>query len=144
MKNIAGNLAVPTIIILDQLTKYGARVLLETPINVTNFFSFQLIYNTGASFGIFQNSNLPLIFVSIAIIAGLIYYVNKESLGNTERLLFSLIIAGAISNLIDRILFSAVTDFIYFHFWPAFNVADSAITVGVVGLIIHSFRGNKK
>src|SRR3989344_1258449 len=137
MTNTAGKCAAFLgIIALDQSTKYAAHTLLDIPLDITSFFSFQLIQNTGASFGIFQGNNTPLIIASTLIIGGLMYYVWKENPPQKEVFFYIMIIAGALSNLIDRIMFSAVTDFIYFHFWPAFNIADSAITIGVVGLIM--------
>src|SRR3989344_3816884 len=128
------------IIVLDQLTKYAARRLFSAPLRVTSFFSFQIVQNTGASFGIFQNSNTLLIIASIIIIAGLMYHISKEQLHRTETTFYLMIIGGALANLVDRILFGSVTDCIAFSFWPIFNVADSAITLGVIGLLILAFK----
>ncbi|HLD33765.1 MAG TPA: signal peptidase II [Candidatus Nanoarchaeia archaeon] len=139
MTNIAGKYAALGIIVLDQSTKYAARALLDIPLNITSFFSLQLIQNTGASFGIFQGNNFLLSVAGILIIGGLIYYVWKEKPGK-ELIFYIMIIAGALSNLIDRIVYGAVTDFIYFNFWPAFNIADAAITLGVIGLLFTYVR----
>jgi signal peptidase II len=128
------------IIALDQLTKFLIRN--TTPkIIIPKVLTFTYITNTGAGFGILQGMNALLIIVSIAIIALLLYYyhTNKDE-EQIPRIFFALIVGGALSNLIDRVLFGAVTDFIAFSFWPAFNIADSAITIGVATLIIHYIK----
>jgi len=68
------------------------------------------------------------------------YHISKEQLHRTETTFYLMIIGGALANLVDRILFGSVTDFIAFSFWPIFNVADSAITLGVIGLLILAFK----
>lgn len=127
------------IIILDQFTKWLAREIIIEPITLTSFLSFTTIHNTGIAFGLFQGYGWIFTFVSIVIIVGLIYYYPKISEAWFPKLSYTFIISGAIGNLVDRIVFGTVTDFISFSFWPAFNVADTAITLGVIGLLIHYY-----
>jgi len=136
----------PLVLILDQLTKLyidRAFFLGESVTVFENFFHISYVRNKGAAFGILAGSpwRVPF-FASIAVIAalGILWYL--RSLRDDQRLLhlsLSLIFAGAVGNLIDRIRLGEVIDFLDVHWyqyhWPAFNVADSAICVGV-GLMV--------
>jgi signal peptidase II len=124
------------VIVVDQLTKAAARRITHTIVVIPKFFSFVNISNTGASFGLFKDMNAALLGIGIIVVIGLIYFIMTDNLNKRNIVLLSLVTGGAVSNLIDRVLFGAVTDFIYFSFWPAFNIADSAITVGVVLLVV--------
>ena len=144
------------LIVIDQYTKF--MVTLHIPLNysvkvVEGFFNLTHIRNSGVAFGIFadQQSELKpylLIFVSvIAIIAILAIF---DQTGKEKRLVRTgliLIFSGAIGNLIDRILHKEVIDFIDFFIenqhWPAFNVADSCITIGVMFMVADMFVGDK-
>lgn len=120
------------ILFLDQITKVIIRA------NNANWdFGFVKIINvtnTGATFGLFQNSNLVMIFVTIIIIGVTLYYYKKTEFSKSYGA--PLILAGGIGNLIDRILIGGVTDFIRIGMFPTFNIADSALTIGVIILII--------
>jgi len=100
------------------------------------------VQNTGSAFGLFTNQAFLLSIVAIAgLIVVLLFFRYLGELGFLGGLALSLIFAGALGNLIDRLRFGSVTDFIYFRlwgsvFWPAFNVADSAITVGAILLAL--------
>jgi signal peptidase II len=128
------------IVAADQATKALARHFLETggaiPI-VDGYVQLTLVRNTGAAFGIFSNSR-PIFIIATAV-AMLLIVAYHASLKETNVLL-SLALAfelgGAAGNLIDRIHLGWVTDFIYFNGFPVFNVADSAITIGVALLIL--------
>jgi len=136
-------------ILLDQLSKIA---ILKTfkhslqPIRVTSFFDLILTWNKGVSFSLFNSygdtGTLMLILLSSLITVGLLIWLFRS----TNIYLscgLGLIIGGALGNLIDRIYFKAVIDFLYFHLatfaWPAFNIADTAITIGVVLILIESF-----
>ena len=88
--------------------------------------------------------NNILTIIGFTVVAVFLFWYSKvrktDSGNNILWLPFGLVIGGACSNLVDRITQGFVTDFIDFHFWPAFNIADSAITIGVVILIIHNLR----
>ena len=103
------------------------------------FFRFTHTSNTGVAFGLFQNANLLFaIFASIVSI-GIIFFNQKLEPGNALlRIALGLQLGGALGNLIDRILFGSVTDFLDFGPWPVFNVADTAVVAGVLlmGFII--------
>ena len=106
-------------------------------IEITSFFDVVLVWNTGISFGMFSGGNQPLIFTAISsvVIVILLGWLAK----NPSKLMacaIGSIVGGAIGNVIDRLRFGAVTDFLDFHIgnyhWPAFNIADACIFIGVV------------
>jgi signal peptidase II len=121
-------------ILLDQITKY---FLTEKYITITSFFSFRYAENTGTAFSILQNQNLLLIFISIIVIIGCIYYFKQYKLALT------FVLAGAIGNLLDRIFLGFVRDFIAISIWPIFNLADSFNTIGIILLIYAFYREDK-
>ena len=133
--------------ILDQLSKaavlaffagrgFGDR---ET---VTSFFNLSLTYNRGISFGLFNGAaGNALVFslAAAAIVAVLIYWLSRAS-SPFLAVAIGLIIGGAVGNVIDRLRLGAVVDFLDFHIgsvhWPAFNLADSAICIGVAAMLL--------
>jgi len=135
------------IIGLDQFTKYLANTYLHAyqPHSITRFLNLTLAFNTGAAFNFLSNaSGWQLYFFSLlAFIVSAVLIVWLLRLPRTDKLgafALAMIIAGALGNLIDRILWGHVIDFIDLHIgvwhWPVFNVADSAITVGATILIL--------
>jgi signal peptidase II len=116
-------------IVVDRITKFLALKIKE-PLNY-GIFSFDLVKNTGASWGMLKNSNLLLIGVSIAVLAIIIYYRKQ-----IPKIPLVLVTSGLIGNLIDRFIYGYVIDLIDFKFWPVFNIADSLISIGVVWYII--------
>tara|TARA_B100001146_G_scaffold78666_1_gene69818 strand:+ start:4960 stop:5454 length:495 start_codon:yes stop_codon:yes gene_type:complete len=142
-----------SIVALDQVTKLailGRDVVDIYPeMEITSFLNLVLVQNKGISFGLFSRYEVGWLIsiLTIGIVVVLFIWMRK-----LERAIlalpFSLIIGGAIGNLIDRLNYGFVVDFIDFHFfgwhWPAFNIADSAITVGVIFLLIASFSNNFK
>jgi signal peptidase II len=142
-------------IVLDQATKlYIARTLpLHTMITVIeNFFTITYLRNKGAAFGILANSSWRLpFFILVSLIAVVVIFVVIAKLRDDQQLAavsLSLIFAGALGNLIDRVRLGEVIDFIYVHwfehYWPAFNVADSAICVGVFLLALDMIREERR
>ena len=135
-------LIVLAIIALDQITKYLIvnSLSLYDSIEVFSFLHIVNVRNTGAAFGSFKSLGSSF-FVIVAVAAiGFIVYLLMKRAYNTFGL--SLILGGAIGNLIDRILYGQVVDFIDFsigsYHWPAFNVADSALTVGIIIILLTS------
>lgn len=133
----------PTVVVLiagavlaaDQLTKALVRAYLppgasfpaDWPVRLTH------VTNTGAAFGLFTNQSLVLTFVAFFAIGLIVYYYRKMPDGAWPlRVALGLQLGGAAGNLIDRLRQGYVTDFIDLRFWPVFNIADSAITVGAV------------
>ena len=142
-------------IVLDQATKlYIARTLpLHTMITVIeNFFTITYLRNKGAAFGILADSSWRLpFFILVSLIAVVVIFVVIAKLRDDQQLAavsLSLIFAGALGNLIDRVRLGEVIDFIYVHwfehYWPAFNVADSAICVGVFLLALDMIREERR
>jgi signal peptidase II len=139
-----------TIVVLDQITKAAALQYLVSGVAVPlidGFLSLTLVMNTGLAFGLL--SGLPpawrwmvalLSIVALVVLARVAVRVLAGG-GRFARLSVALIFGGAVGNLIDRARFGAVVDFVDAHYrgyhWPAFNVADSAITIGVALLALH-------
>ena len=130
------------VILLDQVTKTiaSARLLMGQPVPLLgNTVRFTLVHNTGAAFGLFPGSRLPFIVISLLAIAVVLYLFLRETYRSlANRILLGCILGGAIGNLIDRIRLGWVVDFIDMGVgtfrWPVFNVADSAVTLGVLFL----------
>ncbi|MCU0651904.1 MAG: signal peptidase II [Candidatus Omnitrophica bacterium] len=125
------------ILLVDQLTKFLANkyLALNQPVAVIKgFFYFTLVHNRGAAFGILKNQ-LP-IFIITALAAIILISINLKNKQHKQpavyNLSLSLILAGGLGNLIDRIFFGHVIDFFDFRIWPVFNIADSAITIGAI------------
>src|SRR3989344_4034282 len=120
------------IVLLDQLTKDGAASLAQ-PITLTSFFALRFSTNTGAAFSTFTQYPILLTLIAAAAVIGIPFLLRKVK--PAEILLLGFIWGGALGNLLDRLLLGSVRDFIAFSFWPSFNVADAAITIGVVWLL---------
>ncbi len=139
------------LLVLDQATKLyvDSHFRLHESVTVLeNFFHFTYVRNKGAAFGIFADSAIRIpFFITISLVAavGILWYLRR--LKESQKLVgfsLALIFSGAIGNLIDRVRFGEVIDFIDVHWyqyhWPAFNVADSAISIGVTLLLIDLWR----
>ena len=139
-------------IIADQWTKFLAFAMEVPARTVTSFFTIQKAKNTGAAFGMLgkiEHSQLVLIPLSILTIVVLVFLIRANKKFSTMvKVPIGLIMGGALSNLYDRICFGYVKDFIFFHYkrfsWPIFNLADVFICVGVVILIISTFKHHPK
>lgn len=143
------------VILLDQLTKAMATAKLEMfqPVEILPLFNFTLMHNTGAAFSFLSSAGgwqrwfftALAIGVSIFIVFWLKRLQKHETVQATA---LSLVLGGALGNVIDRVRFGYVVDFIDVYWddahWPAFNIADSAISIGAVLLVYISLRGEKK
>lgn len=123
-----------SVTVLDQLTKFFvSRLPLAISVPVLgNFLALTHRQNTGAAFSILENQNIFLISVTLLVLLAIVWYyprVTKDQLPYA-----ALIVGGAVGNLLDRLLRGYVIDFISFSFWPAFNIADMAITIGALVL----------
>jgi signal peptidase II len=131
------------VVVLDQLTKWAILTWLERAIALTPFFNLVLVWNRGVSFGMFDSASRlgPWVLSGLALVVVvlLLGWLRRVDHPLTAAGL-GLIIGGAIGNVIDRVRFGAVIDFLDFHalgwHWPAFNVADSAICVGALLLLV--------
>jgi signal peptidase II len=139
------------ILLADQITKmfFLDLVAQHSPpvITVTPFFNIVQVWNTGVSFGLFQEDSTVRSWTLIAVAAAVLVWLSLWLWRAQSRLVavaLGGIIGGAIGNIIDRVRFGAVFDFVDLHafgwHWPAFNVADSAIVIGVGLLLIDGFR----
>jgi signal peptidase II len=140
------------VILLDRITKSFFAGLLSAgeslPI-IRNVFHMTLVHNTGIAFGLFRDKGAVFILiagVAIALLVFNIYYYrqNEKALSRIYIVGFSLILGGAIGNLIDRMFYGYVIDFIDFRIWPVFNIADSAITIGAVIIGFKCFQLSAK
>jgi signal peptidase II len=142
------------VLLLDQVSKLAVTAsmrTLETHV-ITGFFNLVLVYNTGAAFSILADAPgwQRGLFIAIGAIASMVIVVLLRRHAADPRfcLALSLILGGAIGNVIDRVLLGHVVDFIQLHaggwYWPAFNVADSAISCGAALLIWDSLFGGKR
>ncbi len=132
------------IVFFDQLTKIlikNSFTLGESKFSAA-FFSLTYIQNTGAGFGLFKGFNLLLVFISVLVLGAIIYYYHNKVNVKDKFLLVVLgfLFGGTLGNLIDRIAYGFVIDFLNFLFWPAFNIADMAITVSVIGLLYYFWK----
>ena len=139
------------VIVIDQATKLAAdnMLMLYQSIEIIPMFNLTLMYNEGAAFSFLSSAGgwqrwFFIILSSVVSVVLLVWLKRLPPQNRLEAIGLSSILGGAVGNLIDRIAYGHVVDFIdvYYktHHWPAFNIADSAITIGVVLLIIHSFR----
>jgi len=145
------------VLIADQITKIVVSQTISPYTNIAiipGFFNLTHIHNRGAIFGFFSRSGGPFVSIlltlaSLAALSFVIYYFLKTP--PTEKMMkisLSLILGGALGNLIDRVLKGYVVDFADFYIkqwhWPAFNVADASITVGALCLIFVLLKGRSK
>jgi signal peptidase II len=118
---------------------------------IPDFFSLVNVTNTGAAFGSFKNNNTFFIAISaVALVIVVALLVRRRSRDILRDVSLALLLAGILGNLTDRLLYRHVIDFLLFdlhirfaHPWPAFNVADSCISIAVVLFVVHSFWQGK-
>jgi len=143
------------VIILDQITKYvaNAQLVYAEPLPVLPSFNLTLLYNRGAAFSFLSDAGgwQRWFFVTISFLAAILLTVWLRKLKSEQwalALALSLVIGGAVGNLVDRLWLGYVIDFIQIYYksfyWPAFNVADSAITVGAVLLVWDGLFADKR
>ncbi|MBD3361899.1 signal peptidase II [Candidatus Woesearchaeota archaeon] len=133
------------ILLLDQLSKYFVSIYMYS--KEFSFLTIHFVKNYGIGFGLFDLPEIRfvLIMVIVLIIIGIVYYYCRDKTNGVFFIIsLALILGGALGNLTDRIMYGFVIDFVDFGFWPAFNIADSAITVGVVFLIIYFWKFSTK
>ncbi|WP_299439903.1 signal peptidase II [uncultured Rhodospira sp.] len=142
------------VVALDQATKYAVFAGLRPPLGgleVTPFFTIITTWNRGVSFGLLATGSpwTPILLTGLALVvaAALAWWLRRAE-SRQLVVALGLIIGGALGNAIDRALYGAVMDFLDFHWagwhWPAFNVADSGITVGAALLVWDALFGGAK
>ena len=142
-----------SIVVLDQAAKLVVTqyLAIHKAVAVTPFFNLVLAHNPGAAFSFLSSASgwQRWLFIAIALAASvwIIFLLHRYERLRLFAVALSLVLAGAVGNLIDRVWFGAVIDFLDFHafgyHWPAFNVADSAITCGALLLVWDALRPRK-
>jgi signal peptidase II len=141
------------IFIADQLCKWWMLEIIDIdarpPIEVTGFFNLVMVWNPGVSFGMFARHDMPMVLSAVAIaICCVLFMWLKKAETRYIAVALGLVIGGALGNVIDRFRFGAVADFFDFHLygyhWPAFNIADSCIFIGVAVLLLDSIVTSQK
>jgi signal peptidase II len=143
------------VIVLDQITKWLATANLQMfqPVEVMPLFNLTLMHNTGAAFSFLSDAGgwqrwfFSVLAIGVSIF--ILFWMKKLQRHETiTAVALALVLGGALGNVIDRVRFGYVVDFIDVYIgdahWPAFNIADSAITIGAVLLIWMSFRSSEK
>lgn len=136
------------VILVDFFSKYMVSKLMtvnETINLIDNFFRITYVKNTGAAFSIFSNNTILVIIISVVIIGFLLFYIYKNKGNNKlENVSYAFILGGAIGNLIDRLVYGYVIDFLDFEILsydaPIFNLADTFIVIGVILFLINTLR----
>lgn len=136
------------VILVDFFSKYMVSKLMtvnETINLINNFFRITYVKNTGAAFSIFSNNTILVIIISVVIIGFLLFYIYKNKGNNKlENVSYAFILGGAIGNLIDRLVYGYVIDFLDFEILsynaPIFNLADTFIVIGVILFLINTLR----
>lgn len=126
---------ISSVILLDQATKFLASRFLQINNSVPlikNFFHLTLVHNRGAAFGMFQNQLFMFLLISVFAITLIICSLRDKKNSLIFQVSLSLILGGAIGNLIDRARFGFVIDFLDLRVWPVFNLADSVITIAAL------------
>ena len=122
----------------DQLTKYivSSRLSLDDSVHIVGPFSIHHVHNSGIAFGLFSNAT-PIVTALTAIAVGwmLLFFARSGARHPILPIALGLLIGGSASNLLDRVRLGHVTDFLDFEFWPAFNLADTFIVLGVMILL---------
>lgn len=133
--------------VIESLFEYGERIAV-----IEGLFDLVLVYNTGAAFSFLAGAGgwqRPF-FIAVAVAASLLilFLLRRHAAERSFALGLALILGGALGNLYDRIVLGHVVDFLLFHWrgwhYPAFNVADSAITVGAAVLVVDGLRGSRR
>ena len=128
-----------------------SKVLVKTNLNlydsitlIPNFFNITYVLNDGAAFSLFQGKQILFIILGIIFLGILIYYIFKEKLTNYKVIYYSLLIGGVVGNILDRIIYKNVVDFLDFKIFsydaPIFNLADTFIVIGVGLILIEIIR----
>lgn len=127
------------LLFLDQFSKYLIRhkmSLAESIPVIKSVFHITYVENTGIAFGLFPQGNLLFIIISLIIILVIVSFERKMAIKSAiEKFSLGLVLGGALGNLIDRLRFGFVVDFLDFRIWPVFNLADSGVCIGGILMV---------
>ena len=129
------------VVIFDRISKSIVQTMdagASIPV-IKNVLHLTYVHNTGAGFGILNNKNFLLLLFSLVVLIFVVYYFVKER-NRDVKFMFIILASGIVGNVIDRISFGYVIDFIDFRIWPVFNIADIAIFVSIVGLVVYEMK----
>jgi len=131
--------------LIDQVSKFVARNLLFLKSYDFGFLRFDLVFNTGAAYGVFSDYTYILLVIGIVVIGYVFSRLDTFLETKIDSVIYGCLIAGAMGNTLDRLLFGKVTDFINIQIIPVFNIADTLINIGI-GLLLFQwfYYGNKK
>ncbi len=137
-------------LIADQMIKIilnNRMIVNQTVVIIKNFFSITLVHNEGAAFSILIGSRYLFIIIGIIAIIGILYYIKKtDFIDNVDLFIYSLFIAGVLGNLVDRLVYGYVIDYLSFNFgnffFPIFNFADIYIVLSVIMYMIRVIKGD--
>lgn len=127
-----------SIVLTDQIIKFfilkNFQAGQSLPV-IKSIFHITLVFNSGGAFGMFANATSMLIFAPVFVIFAISVFLARRNSGYGIQAALASIVAGAVSNLADRLRFGYVVDFLDFRIWPVFNIADAAITLGTLWLL---------
>src|SRR4051794_12657358 len=144
---LALGLVVSAAVLADQVTKHivAGQLALEDQVHVLGPFSIHHVQNSGIAFGLFANATgLVTALTALAVGWMLVFFARSGARHPVLPLALGLLIGGSASNLVDRIRLGHVTDFLDFRYWPAFNLADTFIVVGVAALLMALVASDRK
>jgi signal peptidase II len=147
MRSVLLALLAAGVIVLDHLTKtWVASTFLpgESRILIPHVLYLTYVQNYHGAFGLFGTHPLLLTAAASVVLISFYLWYRREGASTSVHIAFALIFGGAVGNIIDRVRFGYVHDFIDFRFWPVFNVADSAITIGVCLLLLQMLLHEKR
>ncbi len=138
------------LVFIDQIIKYviDLNMLLNSSINIiSGFFRMTYVRNTGAAFSLFSDNQIFLIIITLVALFFMFYFLKNKAFKMSETIIYSMILSGVLSNLVDRIFRGYVIDYLDFtifkYDFPIFNLADIMIVVGCILLILFNFIGDK-
>ena len=126
------------VLVFDQATKLF--IILLKPALDFPLLKIHMVTNTGAGFGILQGRTILLAIISLVVASFVVASYPKLPQEKLPQFLFAVFLGGVLGNMLDRFFRSYVVDFIDFGFWPAFNIADTAITLAVAGLLFYYWK----
>jgi len=129
---------------LDQQTKLMARHWLVEQSYDAGFFRFDLVFNTGAAYGVFSDFTSILLWLGVIAIAYIVYSLRTLVRHPMEMVAFGCILAGALGNTFDRLVYGQVTDFINILIIPVFNLADVFLNIGLGAVLLHYLLYERK
>lgn len=135
------------VFLLDRATKYAVVRLMDlgqTISVIPGVFQLRFVLNSGAAFGILQGRRIFFIIITLVVVVLILLYARQVRDNSLLQVAFGLQLGGALGNMVDRVATGEVIDFLDFHIWPVFNIADTALVVGVALFALDVVREWKK